>query len=148
MAFFAITEKVTPTITAGAYSSGDVVGGCLTFKVGGSTNGFRLTGLKVIDTASISSAFMVGFYTADFATPLADNAVFALAATDMRNAIGTISVAATDYTSMSGMSIAHKYTYIHHRLPTQYVYAYVVTSGTPTYTSTSGLTFILQGIVW
>lgn len=148
MNVFAVTETIVPVITAGAYSSGDVVGGVLTFKVGSVTNGFRLTGLKIVDTSAVSAAFMVRFYTSNFATPLADNDVFSLTAADMQKAIGTISVATTDYSTMSSMSIVHKYTYIHHRLPTEYIYAYAVVSGTPTYAATNGLTFILQGLKW
>jgi hypothetical protein len=88
---------VTLTVTNGAYSINDVVGGLITFAGAASAAGKR----SVIHTVTLAGvaalAYELWFFASDIATPAADNAVFTLVAADVAMCKGVIPIATTDY---------------------------------------------------
>lgn len=87
----------TLTVTNGAYSIADVVGGLITFANATRVNG----GHSIINSVELSGVvaipYELWFFNADIATPAADNAVFALAAADGLKFLGAIPITAGDY---------------------------------------------------
>lgn len=86
------TISLTPTITAGAYSAGDAVGGLLTFanaaRVAG--GGGVIKGVLIIDDAGQDAELELWLFNQTF-TAMADNAAWAPSEADLENWIGTIS---------------------------------------------------------
>lgn len=129
----------TPTITAGAYSAGDAIGGKLTFS-GCPENGI-IHGATLIDKAEQSAAIYLVLFDADF-TAVSDNAAFSVTAGEQPNIIGVISFAAADYVDIGGDTVNTK---MGLALPyelsseTGRVYGQLFTTGTPTYGATSDL---------
>jgi hypothetical protein len=81
MAGFDVT--VTPTVTNGAYSAGDIMGGLLTFPCG--TNGTLLINeVQVALKAAVTPSLTLVLFTADpAATTQTDNAAYSLNAGDV-----------------------------------------------------------------
>lgn len=91
--------QVQLTVTNGAYSIGDVVGGLITLPdavwiEGGHSviNSVKLAGVVAIP-------YELWFFNANIATPAVDNAAFALAAADQEKFLGELDIASTDYRS-------------------------------------------------
>ena len=134
--------KVTPTVTAGAYSANDVVGGLLTFS--GLRNG-TLQSITICDHASQSVDYeLILFESAP--TDISDNAAAAIADADLDKIIYQDSLtsssnrqAFTDnsYNYLYGLSVP-----IWSAGGT--VYGFLITTSTPTYAATSDITVTLQ----
>lgn len=91
----------TLTVTNGAYTAVDVVGGLITF-----SNAVREKGgYALIPSVKLSGVVAIPynlvFLNADLATPAADNAAFAWAAADGAKFLGTVAIAAADYVADS-----------------------------------------------
>jgi len=135
---------LTPTITAGAYSANDVVGGQQTF-TSAVQAGHRtavLQSLVLIDYAKQEAEMDLLLFDQQIST-IADNAAEAITDADMANCIGIINIAATDYTTNANNSVA---TVNNIGLLLKggigvatTIYGYLVTRGTPTYGSTADL---------
>jgi len=87
----------TLTVTNGAYTIGDVVGGLITF-----TSAVRETGgvalVRSIKLAGVAAIpYNLWFLTADIATPAADNAAFTIVVADEPKVLGVVPITATDY---------------------------------------------------
>jgi len=100
---------VVPTITAGAYTAGDALGGLLTFgnvvrTAGGAGEIVKVT---IIDNAMQSAPIDLVLFSRTF-TAIADNAAFDPSDADMANCLGYISVAATDYAEFVDNGVATK----------------------------------------
>jgi hypothetical protein len=88
---------VTLTVTNGAYTIGDVVGGLITLAGIVSANGKHAV-INTVDLAGVVAiAYELWFFTADIATPAADNAAFTLVAADEALWRGTVPIATADY---------------------------------------------------
>ena len=134
----------TPTITAGAYSAGDAVGGKLTFS--GCPNDGLIHGLTIIDLSEQAVELDLILFEADF-TATSDNGAFDVTAGEEGRLIGSINVATTDYKDIGGLKVA---TVKNISLPYELtetavtklgrIYGQLVTPGTPTYVSTADLT--------
>jgi hypothetical protein len=87
--------KVTPVVTAGAYTAGDIVGGLLTFRVAdGAPSVVMVTGVFVGIKAAVTSTLTLLLFDADpTATTKTDNAALALHADDLAKVIKGIPVA-------------------------------------------------------
>jgi hypothetical protein len=140
--------KVTPTITAGAYSAQDMVGGKLTL-----TNAMRVVGgkgylysLEVIDTDKIAAALDIHLFSA-MAGAYADNGAEAISAADALNHLGVVRILATDYLAKANFYAAQpdpstfKSILLKSGAASRDLFAIVVCTGTPTYTHTTGLQF-------
>lgn len=140
--------KVTPTITVGAYSAQDMVGGKLTL-----TNAMRVVGgkgylysLEVIDTDKIAAALDIHLFSA-MAGAYADNGAESISAADALNHLGLIRILATDYLTKANFSIAQpdpstfKPIVLKSGAASRDLFAIVVCVATPTYTHVGGLQF-------
>ncbi len=104
-----LTITQTPTITAGAYTSGDALGGLLTFAGAAALAGGRgtITKVVIVDDANKLQPIDLVLFNQTF-TATGDNDVFAPSDADMQNNIGHIPIAATDYASFSANAEATK----------------------------------------
>jgi hypothetical protein len=138
---------IQPTITAGAYTAGDALGGRLDFanaarEAGG---GGTITKIVIIDRDSEDSPIDVVFFDQAF-TATADNAPFDPSDADLANCIGYVDVAATDYADFSDNSVAAKASGL--RMPFDYdlvaggntLFAQMVIRAANTYTATDDIT--------
>jgi hypothetical protein len=88
---------MTLTVTNGAYTIADVVGGLITFAGAGSAAGKRSV-IYTITLAGVAAlAYELWLFGADIVTPAADNAAFTLVAADVAQCKGVIPIAITDY---------------------------------------------------
>lgn len=139
--------KVTPTITAGAYTAEDAIGGLMTF-----TNAARdLNGSGIIFTVTISDkakqdAEIHLFIFDQTFTATTDNNAFAPSDADMLNCLGVIKIEAADYSDTSNNSVATKSVVFPYKCAgdqrSLFAQAKIVSAG-KSYTSTSDLQFTL-----
>ena len=89
----------TLTVTNGAYSISDVVGGLITLANAVSANGKS----AIINTITLGGVaaipYELWFLNADIATPRTDNGVFDIVAADEDKILGVVPIAAIDYNS-------------------------------------------------
>jgi len=85
---------VTPTVSAGAYSAGDIVGALLTFETGTGVNRrIILNEISVMVKAAVTSSLNIVIFEADpTSTTKTDNAAYSLAAADAFKVRKTIPV--------------------------------------------------------
>lgn len=132
------TLDLTPTVTAGAYTANDVIGGLLTLPME------RVSGLiedvVVIDDANQSAAIDLYFFD-EAPTAIADNAAFAPTIADLQKLIGVVSVAGGDYTTVNSNAYATKALDVGFESKQAFnIYVYAVVTGTPTFAATTDLT--------
>lgn len=135
--------KITPTVSNGtAYTAGDNVGGKLTLSNAVRTPGTGvLESVNIVDKSGQSAALDVFIFDADpSAATLTDNSAADLS-TDSPKVIAHIAVADTDYVAVGSQSVATVRGLGLAVKPASgtTLYAAVVTSGTPTYGSTSAV---------
>lgn len=139
----------TLTITAGAYSAGDVVGGLLSLAVQSAGGGGTIRRVVLVDDDNEKAALTLYFFT-DAPTEIADNAPFAPVIADLKKLISTLDIAATDYVTLNGNAVAIKSSFdpIDYVTPTGKLYIYIVTptGSTPTYGAVGDL--MLRVDVW
>jgi hypothetical protein len=121
----------TLTVTNGAYTIGDVVGGLITFSGAVRQNGAYalISSVKLSGVAAI--AYNLFFLNADLATPAADNAAFAWAAADTAKYLGHVQIAATDYLAdqtagFNSATVRNVCLTVKAAATTQSIYAYLV----------------------
>lgn len=136
---------VTPTITAGAYSANDVVGGIQTLTSAARTSGKEtvLLSLVITDKAMQDAAFSIFFFNANPGTgTYTDNAALDIDDTDLGLCIGALQVA-SDYIDAADNSVATLANIGLGLTPSGSANLFVVvkTTSTPTYASTSDLVF-------
>jgi len=147
MAIFQRYEMLdtTPTITAGAYSDGDVIGGLITVAVPGANKTGLLNRLILIDDANQADAIDVFVFSAAPNT-IADNAAFAPTEAALEGILGKVSIAAGDYWVENSLAVAEKND-LNDVLISDgggSIYVYLVCNGsTPTYAATDDLTLRL-----
>jgi len=133
--------KKTLTVTAGAYSANDVVGGRIEFK--GFLNG-TLQSITITDAAAQNVAYLMVFFESG-PTDITDNNTFTVADADLpkiiyHDTINTGSrVAFTDnsFQALRGLDEPM-------RGAGGNIFAFLITLGTPTYAATTDVTVILQ----
>lgn len=134
----------TPTITAGAYSDGDVVGGLLTFSLAGiANNGGFLCTANLTDNDKEAAALRL-FLFDDLPATIADNAAFGLTDADNNKCFAIVTLGT--YVTLTNTSLAHSDP-INKPFVTDKgnLYGYLVCNGsTPTYTATADLTVTLR----
>jgi len=142
----------TPTITAGAYSALDAVGGKLEFEDVCSpySNTGRIIQAHLYDKGKQNALLYLVLFSEDF-TATADNAAYAVSDADLDNVVAVITFPVANYSSFDANSFCSMgLVGIEVNVPFELVEGgtslfgqlYVVTS-TPTYTSTSDLTVSL-----
>jgi hypothetical protein len=135
---------VEPTITAGAYSAGDVVGGLMEFKVNTDFGGV-LRRVKIADADDEKAALTLYFFDTD-PTEVADNGVFAtgIDLDDKEAIMFKVDIGASLYESIDGDAIAIRSGINYYFRNKKVLYCYAVTVGTPTYTATTDLNFEIE----
>lgn len=140
-----------PTITAGAYSAGDAVGGLLTFDL--SLNNFNEATIftaSLVDLGKQSVTINLILFTQTFAAT-ANNAPFDPVDADMDNYLGSIQFAAGNYTAFndssacSVLAIGLAY-YSTDPLGRIYGQLHLPVGSAPTYTSTQDLIVTLYAL--
>ncbi len=138
---------LTPTVTAGAYTAGDVIGGLLTFSatLSSQPGSGELREVMVYDNAKQQKALTL-FLFDSAPSVIADNAAFNLSAADLRKcfAIVPIAIHKTYSTSTRGYSIARALSVPVFTDTDQSIYAYLVCDAAPTYGATDDLTIGLS----
>lgn len=135
---------VIPAVsTTPAYSSGDCVGGKLTLsnavRVG--AGGALLTDLMVLDKGNQKAPLTLLIYDANpSAATLTDNAALVNSTDDVK-VLGKVNITAADYETVNTKAYAHIRNIAAICIPASgtTLYAALLTTGTPTYASTSDL---------
>jgi hypothetical protein len=89
--------QVTLTVTNGAYSIGDVVGGLITLTHGSAMVGKTMVINSVKLAGVVAIPYELWLLSADLATPRADNAVFGIVVADEPKILGVIPITSADY---------------------------------------------------
>lgn len=128
-------SSATPTVTVGAYSANDVVGGTLTFP--DMTHGI-IRGITLADENKQAGAYQVVFFDA-LPTDIADNATYDIADADLRNVIAGVHI--TDTAGADKFDLSDNKVYSRQGLNIPFTrkddavatYAFLIALGTPTY---------------
>lgn len=148
-----VTTRITPTIDTSAYGDGDQLGGEMVIDIGTGGTGaasifdaFVIQSISVIDIDAQSAAIDLVFFD-DSVTIASDNAAADFTDAQLKaNFLGAVSIAATDYKAFNdnvAATVRNVGLQLH---PTtggddHKIYVYAVSRGTPTYATTSSLTF-------
>lgn len=136
------TVSQTPTVTAGAYSAEEAVGGKLTFDIIDAQTGTGIVHTLVItDLAKQSVAMELWLFDRNF-TATADNAAFDVADADLPNVLGVIPIATTDWFASADSSVAcvRNIGLVGTAIDGHNIFGQLKAVGTPTYSATSDLT--------
>jgi hypothetical protein len=148
-----IELSATPTITASsAYTSGNALGGLLTFSGIGMTDQMTLAKVMIFDKANQKAATDLLLFNQTF-TATADKSAIAISNTDLLNMVGHVNLVAGDYATVGTGAIAtHTFNsglpILLGADPNMKLYGQLVTRGTPTYASTSDIIVKLNFEVW
>ncbi len=139
--------RVTPTITAGAYSQNDVMGGLLTFKVPSTAGGGLINRIAMVDDGQKKNVGKLHLFD-DLPATIADNAAIGgLAVADLHNLLTVITVAAGDWVDVdAGSHVKLSFDFISYDAPRGNIYGYYeLTHASPTNPGgTDEVTFILN----
>lgn len=140
------TVAVTPTVsTSPAYTANDCVGGKQTIAMGRASGlGGMLTGISMVDKGNQKAALTIVFFNADpTGTTVTDNSAVSIAAADESKIVGWVDIAASDYKTIGSRAYVSKDAINKYMQPSgsANLFALVFTTGTPTYATTSDLTF-------
>jgi len=145
----------TPTISSGAiYAAGDLVGTVMTFNSVALATGRsgQIVGSTIIDKGKQNAALQLWLFAVSPTLVNTDNGVFDITDANLVTAlpIGVIDFAATDYRSTASNSIVNGAVLLD-RAPLPFttsgganIFGALVTTGTPTYTSTTDLVVYLN----
>lgn len=135
-----------PTITAGAYSAGDVVGGLLTFTLQSGSGVFLLKSVRIVDDDNEKAASHLYLFNSE-PTTIADNGAFAPTVADLKKMVANIAIAAADFSTLNSNAVAliEDLTAMF-KSDTGKVYGYLVCDATPTYTAVTDLSIKLAAL--
>lgn len=132
--------QTNPTVTAGAYSANNVVGGIQTLATAlrNATNGGILESISVLDKAAQGAQLSFFFFSAlPTGGTYADHGALVLAAADLPNFLGKVDIAAASYDPAGAavkVSTASNIGMVLSGDASGNVYVIATTTGTPTYT--------------
>lgn len=133
----ALTVKI-----GGAYSANDVVGGLLTFDVANAAGSGCVQAVRLVDDDNENAAMTLYLFNAA-PTVFADDAAFAPTVADLKKLIGIVTIAAGNYVTLNGNSVAllqgPSSPNVFFKTATGMIYGYLVCTGTPTYTAATDL---------
>lgn len=131
----------TITVTAGAYSALDVVGGLLTFQAVTAKQPGKgeIREVVIYDTNKQAKAMMLYLFDSVPST-IADNAAFALNAADVRKLVGgPVSLASHSSCGTTGITYAAQLSKPFRTDGDSKLYGYLVCSAAPTYSATDAI---------
>ena len=128
-------STVTPTVTVGAYSANDVVGGRLTFS--GLPPSGTIRAVTLVDQAKQAGAYQLVLFSAS-PTAIADNDTFDIADADLLNVVGAVHL--TDTAGADKFDFTDNKIYMRQSLNIPYkkagtasLFGFLIALGTPTY---------------
>lgn len=132
--------RVTPTVTAGAYSANDVVGGTLTFS--GIPDKGVIVSVTVVDQAKQAGALQLVIFDSA-PTDIADNGAYDIADADLLKIVGAVHL--TDTAGADKFDFSDNKIYCRQALVIPYtfgpgstsLYAFLIALGTPTFAAAS-----------
>ena len=139
-----ITLSQTPTVTAGAYSAKDAVGGLLTF-AGASAiygRGGVIKNVLILDDAGQDAGLELWLFKETF-TAMSNNAAWNPSQADLRKLVAIISIPAGSYHDAGTESAADVEVSKRYDLTGTSLFGQLVTRGTPTYVATDDVTVII-----
>lgn len=146
-------KKVTPTITAGAYSANDVVGGLLEFPVDGTKDSGLIVRVQIVDAGNVKAACKLYLFT-EKPNVIVDNGAFAPNRAAQEAMLGPIPVAAADYVTINSIGRASHPPTVSDNLAIPFklgsagiLYGYLVCDATPTYIAINNLTIRIIGVL-
>lgn len=140
--------SVTPTIGTDAYTAGDVVGGLMTFAVGGVGLSGSIRSVIVVDDHSQEEQYELYFFYA-LPSTIADDAAFAPTLADLKKLVSTVTLATADWTTLNSNDVAilggHEDTAMDIPFTSEdgNLYLYAVATDTPDQNAATDLTFIV-----
>lgn len=139
-----ITISQTPTVTAGAYSAGDAVGGLLTFAnaARASGDGGVIKDVLILDNAGQDVELELWLFN-DTITAMADNAAWAPSEADLRKLVAIISTADGAWFTAGTPSAARVECSQRYDCAATSLFGQLVTRGTPTFAATDDITVVL-----
>jgi hypothetical protein len=139
------TISLTPTVTAGAYTANDAVGGLLTFanaaRVSG--GGGLIKNVIILDDAGQDAALELWLFNATF-TAMSDNAAWAPSQADLRKLVAIVSTADGAWYAAGTPSAARIEVSQRYDLVGTSMFGQLVTRGTPTFAATDDVTVIIS----
>jgi len=135
----------TPTITAGAYSAKDCVGGLLTFANAARKSGGKgiINTVTIIDNDDEGAGLELWLFNAD-PTVQADNAPMDFSDANMLKCVGVISISSANYYSLADNgATCLRGVGLQFQCAVTSLFGQLKCIGTPTYTGTNDLTIIL-----
>jgi hypothetical protein len=142
------TIVVTPTVTAGAYAAGDVVGGRLEFEDAARAAGLGglITGMTIVDDAGQDSTMELWLFNAQ-PTDIADNTAFEPTEGDLHNLAGVISTADGSWRAAGTPSACYVSEYLRYDPPSgTSLYGFLVDRTGGTLAATDDITIILHTV--
>jgi len=137
------TIAQTPTVTAGAYSANDAVGGLLTFAnaARSSGSGGVIMTVTIIDDAGQDAELELWLFDRTF-TAMSDNAAWAPSEADLENLVGVLSTEDSDqgYLAAGTPSAVTINQAMRYDLNGTSLFGQLVTRGTPTFAATDDVT--------
>lgn len=139
-----ITISETPTVTAGAYSANDAVGGLLTFELAARDDGKGgvVKDLLIIDDAGQDAEIELWLFNATF-TAMVDNAAWVPSEADLRKLVAIISTSSGAWFAAGTPSVARVEVSQRYDLTGSSLFGQLVTRGTPTFVATDDITVII-----
>jgi len=133
---------IQQTVTAALYASGNAVGGKITLSdlfPAGSEYDCAITDVVLIDKAAQSVGYNLMFFDADLAGTVTDKTAYAVSAADLLKSQGHLVLSGLVNLGASGGIITQSNIYKRLTLTGRSGYAVLVTTGAPTYASTSDI---------
>lgn len=133
---------IQQTVTAALYASGNAVGGKITLSdlfPAGSEYNCAITDVVLIDKAAQSVGYNLMFFDADLAGTVTDKTAYAVSAADLLKSQGHLALGGLVNLGASGGIITLSNIYKRLTLTGRSAYAVLVTTGAPTYASTSDI---------
>lgn len=140
----------TPTISTSAYTSGYQMGGILTFanmvRVSGSTA--VMMSVQIVDGSKQNAQLSLFLFNASPTITSSDQQAFAMTTANLKSqCIGTVEIAATNYSSLSANSIATVAAIaMPYKLAATSLFGVLVSRGTPTYASSSDIQITMEAL--
>lgn len=135
-----ITISQTPTVTAGAYTAGDAVGGLLTFANAAriSAGGGVTKNMVIVDDAGQDAELELWLFDRTFSA-IADNAAWAPTEADLENLIAIISTSDGTWRAAGTPSAVDIEVSKRYDLTGTSMFGQLVTRGTPTFAATDDI---------
>ena len=140
-----IIIAVAPTVTAGAYSAKDAVGGEITFAnaVRASAGTAILNTVTIVDKSQAAAGLELWLFHTTI-TEAADNAAFDISDAELATCVGVVPISTADYYQIADNEVACvRGVGLEFKCAATSLFGQLKCTGTPTYASTSDLTVVL-----